>query len=156
MSADLEIILRAATSTVFATMLKTTPEFGGFEGGLPNGEEHVAGTVGFTGPLNGLIHFYSDATLARKLACRMLSMTDAEIEGNEMINDVIGELTNMLAGQVKVKLSQAGTHCLLTVPTVMRGTNLATVTIGQNIRKMVCIQCDGGKAVLEASIRIQK
>jgi len=134
MSAELENILKHAALTVFKTMLNTTPEFSDFEGDFLNGEERVACSVGITGALNGMIHFYSGAALARRFACRMLSMSEAELQGHEMVNDVMGELTNMLAGQIKVKLHQSGAQCLLTVPTVMRGSNVRTVATGRSKR----------------------
>jgi chemotaxis protein CheX len=153
MNVDLENILKAATATVFSTMLNTTPEFGPFESDCTTGEEQVAGTVGFTGSLNGIIHFCSSASFARRLTCRMLSMEESEIEGNEMINDVIGELTNMLAGQIKHRMQQAGTHCLLTVPSVMRGSNVKSASSSHSVRKSVYFKCHGGHAVIEAAIK---
>ena len=153
MNVDLENILKAATATVFSTMLNTTPEFGPFESDCTTGEEQVAGTVGFTGSLDGIIHFCSGASFARHLTCRVLSMSESEIEGNEMVNDVIGELTNMLAGQIKIKMQKAGTHCLLTVPSVMRGGNVKSVSSGHSMRKSVYFKCHGGHAVIEAAIK---
>jgi chemotaxis protein CheX len=154
MSADLENILKAAASTVFTTMLNTTPDFEPHGGNFLDDEERVAGTVGITGSLDGMIYFYASASFSRRIACRMLSMSEAELDSNEIVNDVIGELTNMMAGQIKVKLFQAGSHCLLTVPSVMRGANFKTVAIGHNVRKTVHFQCLGGKAILEASLKL--
>ena len=70
----------------------------------------VAGSVGFIGEANGVVYVYSKATFARTLASRMLRMAEAELEANEMVDDVIGELTNMIVGSIKSRLCEAGTR----------------------------------------------
>jgi chemotaxis protein CheX len=41
-----------------------------------------------------------------------------------MVNDAIGELSNMVAGYVKSRLCDAGLPCVLTIPSVVRGQGL--------------------------------
>lgn len=153
MSPDLENILKNAAVTVFTTMLKTSPEFGALEPIAPNGEQQVTGAVNVTGALNGTIYFCSSAAMARRLTCRMLSMSDSEIEDDAMVNDVIGELTNMLAGQVKLKVHQSHGSCLLTVPSVVRGSAFKACITGPCVRKSISFKCDGGNASLEAALK---
>jgi len=47
----------------------------------------------------------------------MRGLADHEIEGNEMIDDLIGGLSNMVVGHIKSQLSDRGMPC---VPTLHR------------------------------------
>src|SRR4051794_36456885 len=60
-----------------------------------SGHTLVAGSVRFDGDVTGVFHIHVTAAFASLLACRMLGLTEAELEGDEMVNDVIGELSNM-------------------------------------------------------------
>jgi chemotaxis protein CheX len=150
---DLEKILEAAAQNVFTTMLSFKVEFQKLDGEFFDGEVHVAGTVGLTGAFNGMIYLYSSALFARRMTCRLLSMTDSEIEGNEMVNDAIGELTNMMAGFIKSKLDNQGCRCVMTIPTVVRGRDFKIEPITGVARKTIYFQSDGGKVLVEALLK---
>ena len=123
------------------------------EGDFFNSEVHVAGTVGITGSFNGMIYLYSSASFARQMTCRLLSMNDSEIEGNEMVNDAMGELTNMVAGFIKSKLDNLGVRCVMTIPTVVRGRDFKIEAVSGVLRKTVYFQCEGGRVLVEALLK---
>ena len=85
----------------------------------------VVGTVGFIGDVNGLIYFYLPSGFARICTSQLLGLSEAEIDeaGDEVINDAIGELTNMSVGSFKNGLCDAGYPCKLTIPSILRGSN---------------------------------
>jgi chemotaxis protein CheX len=150
---DLEKFLEAAAQNVFSTMLSFKVEFQKLEGDFFDGEVHVAGTVGITGAFNGMIYLYSSAAFARKMTCSLLSMTDSEIEGNEMVNDAMGELTNMMAGFIKSKLDNEGCRCVMTIPTVVRGRDFRIEPISGVVRKTIFFQSGSGKVMVEALLK---
>ncbi|MCI0539745.1 MAG: chemotaxis protein CheX, partial [Verrucomicrobiales bacterium] len=84
-------------------------------------ETLVAGSVGFIGDVSGIVYIHVTAAFARTLASRMLGLAEAEMDGEEMVNDVIGELTNMIVGSVKSRLCDSGSPCVLTIPSIVRG-----------------------------------
>lgn len=155
MNTDLNALLESAATTVFTTMLSYTVEFKQNETDSFLDGEMVAGTVGLTGAFNGMIYLYASTAFSRCITCTMLSMKDSEIESNEMVNDVIGELTNMVAGHVKTKLDNGGTRCIMTIPTVVRGKDFRVAPVSGAIRKTVYFQCNGGKVLLEALLKPQ-
>jgi CheY-specific phosphatase CheX len=53
----------------------------------------------------------------------MLGMPVEELGAAE-VNDVVGELSNMIGGNFKSRLNDAGFSCSLSVPTVVRGDHL--------------------------------
>ena len=63
--------------------------------------------VGFIGGFNGLLYFYLPEKFARIVTSHMLGMKESEVmtEGEEVVNDAIGELTNMTVGVFKNSLA---------------------------------------------------
>lgn len=134
-------------------MLNFKVEFQKLDGLFFDGEVHVAGTVGITGAFNGMIYLYSSAAFARRMTCSLLGMTDAEIEGNEMVNDAIGEMTNMIAGFIKSKLDNHGCRCVMTIPTVVRGRDFRIEPVTGVLRKTIYFESSGGKVLVEALLK---
>jgi chemotaxis protein CheX len=102
-----------------------------------NGQQ-VVGTVGFIGDISGLIYLYLEASFANDVASHMLGMTLAELEeaGDEVVNDAVGELTNMTVGTFKNQLADKGFPCKLTIPSILRGSNFSIEPISSATRRI--------------------
>ncbi|MBA4138138.1 MAG: chemotaxis protein CheX [Opitutus sp.] len=111
----------------------------------------VVGTVGFIGDANGLIYLYLPIDFARICTSQLLGMTEAEIDeaGDEVINDAIGELTNMSVGSFKNGLCDAGYPCKLTIPSILRGSNFCVEPISSAQRYIYSFKCGGHKVVTD-------
>lgn len=137
-----ETIARAVQE-VFKTMLGKEASLLPFEP-LAHGSSlaleaaHVVGTVGFIGSINGLIYLYLEAPFAREAASAMLGMTLEELDeaGDDVVNDAIGELTNMTVGTFKNQLSDKGYPCRLTIPSILRGSNFTIEPISSATRRL--------------------
>lgn len=124
----------------------------------PDGQSsapQIVGTVGFLGDVNGLIYLYLDVSFARMATSHMLGMTDSEIDeaGEEVVNDAIGELTNMTVGCFKNGLSDAGFPCKLTIPTILRGSNFSIEPIAEVQRYIYKFQSGGQSIVTDILIK---
>lgn len=150
---DLEKILEDATTSVFSTMLNFQIEPGKLQGSFFNGETHIAGAVGFTGGYNGIIYLYCGASFARRVTCCLLGMRDDEIEDDDMVNDAMGELTNMIAGSVKSKLDNNGDQCTMTIPSVVRGADFRIEPVTGVRRRSLFFKCNDGVVMTEALIK---
>jgi len=84
----------------------------------------VVSTLGFTGTENGIFVTSVGMDLARKITANMLGMEEEEIQDKSEISDAMGELTNMIAGNVKVLWSDEGWEMEISVPVVMAGKEL--------------------------------
>ena len=163
-----EYITRAV-SDVFKTMLGSTttlvsaiqhqeddgmspPAPGPASGILP----FVVGTVGFLGDVNGLIYLYLDEPFARLSTCHLLGMTNQELEeaGDEVINDAIGELTNMTVGSFKNGLCDAGFPCKLTIPSILRGSNFSIEPVSSVVRHTYTFESAGNKVVADILLKV--
>jgi len=81
----------------------------------------IATMVGLAGQLCGVLTIRCTAKSAAQMASRMLGV-DAEKAGPEMW-DAAGEVCNMVAGNFKNKIAGLGDGCMLSVPTVITGTD---------------------------------
>ena len=119
------------------------------------GVPQVVGTVGFLGDANGLIYLYLPADFAELCTRNLLGMTEAELEeaGDEVINDAIGELTNMSVGSFKNGLCDAGYPCKLTIPSILRGSNFCIEPISSAQRYIYNFECAGHKIVTDILLK---
>jgi chemotaxis protein CheX len=142
--------LKSGVGEVFRTMLaleaKPAPVLHGWHA---LGEPLMAGSVGFTGGANGVVYLHLTARFACTLASRMLGLPEAELQGDEMVNDVIGELTNMIVGGGKSRLCDAGAPCVLTIPSVVRGQHFEIEPACRCNRRLLGFGCGVDYIVVE-------
>lgn len=151
-----------AVSDVFKTMLGRSAALcpASAQGARPSGEvavtPQVVGTVGFLGDANGLIYLYLPLNFARLCTCHLLGMSEAELDeaGDEVINDAIGELTNMTVGSFKNALCDAGFPCKLTIPSILRGSNFSVEPISTASRYIFSFDCTGHKVVADILLKV--
>ena len=62
----------------------------------------------------------ADSTTLPQLMA-MLDMDEEDIEGDEEVYDVVGELSNMIGGDLKSRFCDAGLTCELSIPTITSG-----------------------------------
>jgi CheY-specific phosphatase CheX len=121
MNQEFDQVIDGAVAKVFSTMLslpiQPTSEL------MPwsNPDHLVAGSVGFTGTFSGILYFCMEAPFACRIAGKLLDMPPDEVETGGLLVDATGELTNMMAGQLKTLLCDHGITCALTVPSVIQG-----------------------------------
>jgi CheY-specific phosphatase CheX len=86
----------------------------------------------------------------------MLGTPEAELGGNEMVNDVIGELLNMIVGSVKSRLCDSGVLCVLTIPSVMRGRHLKGGPVCSSECRLMGVLCGAEPILIELLIKPSK
>lgn len=120
-----------------------------------NPRPHIVGTVGFIGDANGLIYLYLDLGFARHCTCQLLGMTETELNdaGDEVMNDAIGELTNMTVGSFKNGLCDAGYPCKLTIPSILHGSNFTIEPISSVTRHIYYFDSGGHRIVADVLMK---
>ena len=111
---------------VFDTMLSMDIELtdGGVQANVDG--ERVVGSVGFAGKAVGSVNIQVNEAFARSITAAMLGMEEDEIEGDEEVHDVIGELSNMVGGDLKSRLCDEGLNCALSIPSITTGSDFKT------------------------------
>ena len=81
----------------------------------------LTAVIGLAGALSGAYSVLVNETAAKQIAATMLGI---EVESlDDTVYDALGEITNILAGAWKSKIDSLHAACLLSVPTVVTGTN---------------------------------
>jgi chemotaxis protein CheX len=160
--------INRAVCDVFKTMLHRTASLGAaYSPGVSDphpitlpGEQaatnpQVVGTVGFLGEINGLIYLYFDGGFAKGCTSHLLGMSEAEVEeaGDEVVNDAIGEITNMTVGSFKNGLSDQGFPCKLTIPSILRGRNFCVEPISDSQRFIYVFETEGQRLVADILLK---
>ena len=148
-------LLKSSIIDVFGTMANTIARPAvllDFRGGK---ERLVAGSVGFVGDVNVVIYVYVKASFACLLACRMLGLEEAQLPEDDIVNDVVGELTNMVGGSVKSRLCDSGVACVLTIPSVVRGQYLSGGPVCSSECRRLSILCDNEPILIEILLKAQ-
>ncbi|PAW77682.1 MAG: hypothetical protein B9S32_10415 [Verrucomicrobia bacterium Tous-C9LFEB] len=115
--------IRGAVCEVFATMLQleAIADEGDDASPPPVSITGVSGQVSFTGKMTGSLYQNFSERLAATCAGRIMGGGDGTKMPESEVNDVIGELTNMVTGNLKSKMADKGFNCTLSIPTVIRG-----------------------------------
>lgn len=123
--AELLSNLMTSTEEVFETMVfKPLVRLPSADGEAAQKGTNVVATVAFAGHRRGLVAIHSSIDAARNIACAMLGIPEAEINGE--IPDAMGEVANMVAGTFRNKLAAVEPASAIAVPTVTIGSDFST------------------------------
>jgi chemotaxis protein CheX len=150
---DLECLVGSAVTELFSTMLCMEMRPLPLPATLGNGEAQIAGAVGFIGRLSGVVYVYTDLAFARRITATLLGLAESEIEGEEMINDAIGEVANMLVGNLKSHLSDRGNPCVLTIPSVVRGSHFSIEPVSTIEGHVFAFESKGNRIYLQVLLK---
>ncbi len=89
---------------------------------VPFENEHVLCEISFAGKATGTAALRLTTPTALQVAARVLGMSPAELEDPAVVDDVIGELSNMVVGNFKSNLCDANLNCKLSPPAITRTT----------------------------------
>lgn len=154
---DLKGFVTNAATDVFETMLSMplTPET------LPDRDrvvsgEHVVGTVGFAGAVMGNVSLFVSRAFAREMAAAMLGVAPDEVGSDEEVNDVIGEVCNMVGGDLKSRLCDAGLTCSLSIPSITSGSSFRIESKGWDRRETLGFRNSHHSALIEVYVKNAK
>ena len=143
------VLMESATREVFDLMvgsaLKMVPE----SSRPPLAEFTV--TIGLSGELRGLVAFHCSADSACMLASKMLQAETHEF--NEQALDAIGEICNMVAGNLKAKLPGVGDHCSISTPTIISGTSYKVHAVPESDHYRICLEFEGAPIWVTLDLR---
>lgn len=89
----------------------------------------TVGAVSFAGDAMGLINIHVTSQFSRQMAAVMLDMDINDVDEEADVNDVIGELSNIVGGNLKSIFSDVGLHCELSTPSITRGSGFKIETM---------------------------
>lgn len=123
-SIDFKSLMRNSTCDIFDKMLSMSVETVDSEQAHIQETHKIVGSVGLAGEVVGCINIHVDTALAQTITANMLGEDPENIEDEEIL-DVVGELSNMIGGNLKSCLCDAGLACSLSIPIATSGKNFA-------------------------------
>jgi flagellar motor switch protein FliN len=86
-------------------------------------DNRMVGAVNFAGEVVGTMSLQVSRAYSRQLTTAMLGMTPDEELDEETIRDVVGELTNIVTGNLKTEFVDAGLSCIISTPRITTGSD---------------------------------
>lgn len=144
--------LAVALIRTFQTMLSKKLELIERRSVPPVTGEHVLATVGFAGKATGRVFLRMDSDSALQIASAIFGVPAESLTPGPEVNDAVGELLNIMTGNFKSNLCDAGLDCRLQTPDVRPSEELETPVVpGGGIERMV-FRC--GKIVLHIDLTV--
>ena len=101
----------------------------------------------------GNVSLFVSREFAREMTAAMLGMTVDDIGSDEEVHDVIGEVCNMVGGDLKSRLCDAGFSCSLSIPSVTFGENFRTESKGWDRHERYGVRNSHHSALMEVYIK---
>lgn len=99
--------------------------------------DHLLGTIHFSGKVEGEVYLRMNIASARAIAAGILGMSPEELTDTNEIKDAAGELLNIMTGNFKSNLCDAGLDCRLQPPEVKLSNNFHTPSVaGGGVERM--------------------
>lgn len=152
---DLPKKIAGATQEIFETMIMMEAT-----AGEPQQEAAktyqctVSGMVGLAGTFKGMIAIHTPDKVAMAITGNFLGMDVDEV--NEDVTDAIGELANMLAGSIKLVLSDKGKDITLSVPSTISGEEYTINCVAETDRVIMPFSTDAGNFLVELQVEKQE
>ncbi len=139
----------AATQNVLSTMMGLASEPGqpAADSNGPGPLDGVSAMVGIVGPWAGTGAVSCDEKMACRLAGAMLMSEYTEVDDD--VVDAMGEVANMIIGNIKTNLEEELGPLALGVPTVTFGKNITTRSSAKHRWTLVPFTCEGSQLFVQ-------
>jgi chemotaxis protein CheX len=132
---------------VFRTMI--TEEITSAQDELHDVKFSVLSIISLAGEGGGVLSIACSQDTAVDLAAMLLGMSVSEINPETDMRDAIGEVANMVAGNLKTKLSSALPNLVLSIPTVITGQDYKVKYLAEGEKIFVPIKVKSSPLVFE-------
>jgi len=139
-----------AVQGIFQSMLGVEPRLESLKHQEePLHNQGIAAIVGYAGESDGSVIFTCSLDLAAKLAGLML-MEEAVTPESEEVDDAVGEIGNMIAGQLKNLVCESGNEVQLSIPVIVRQGNYhLPIPDSYDRWRLTCFHVDGAPFYVE-------
>lgn len=148
---DVRSKLAEVTKGVFATMIMLDVEDGEpLAEPVVNFHETITSMVGLAGSYSGILAVHCPKSLALRIASSMLGIDVTDIDDD--VNDAMGEIANMVGGDVKHLFSPKGSDINLSIPTVIYGSDYVLESMSSAESLVVPFTCGEDQMLLSFKI----
>lgn len=112
--------------------------------------DSISGVIGLAGTHKGVLAIHLPSTVAMGITSSFLGMDVDEV--NEDVEDAVGELANMLGGNLKTILSENGRDIDLSLPTTISGKEYEFQSNRNADTERIQLKCDAGDFSIELQL----
>lgn len=113
-------------------------------------EDTITGVIGLAGTHKGVLAVHIPHQVAFAITSNFLGIDIDEI--NEDVEDAIGEIANMLGGNIKSILSEKGRDIDLSLPSTVSGKEYGFQTIKGAEKIIISFASDSGQFIVELQL----
>lgn len=138
----------AATQDVFSTMLMLDVAGEDLTAqGKRQIQSNITSMIGLGGGIRGMLAVHCPAKVAKSITSQFLGMEVEELDAD--VKDAIGEIANMIAGNLKISFAGAGVAVELAIPTSVIGESFRVTGITGATRHYISFQLESGSFWVE-------
>jgi chemotaxis protein CheX len=148
--------LEAIVPDVFRTMLdlQATP---GRAGARRAAGQRISGAIGIVGEnLSGALYLHLSQPFAIQITALMLYGAEGTTPRDPEVNDLVGEFCNMIGGQFKSSLCNAGPSCAMSTPSIIRGSAFAIEANPRARKEILSFDCLAQALAVEVHLENQE
>lgn len=151
----LEASIVESVQEVFSTMIMMDVEKASIKSdGSQKVDTNISSMLGLGGDMRGMLSVHFPEKVAIKITESFLGM---EVEGlDEDVKDAVGEIANMVAGNIKLFFADNGVQTELAIPTTVIGKSYRTSGLAGAEKSVVPFNCDPGMFLVEMKFLLNK
>ncbi len=113
---------------------------------------HVSAMIGLTGDLTAMLGIHCPENVGLAISGAMLGMELEEVDAD--VKDALGEISNMLAGGIKERVSSENINLDLAIPTAVAGTSYTISAPKGSQRVVVPFTIEQGQFFVEIKYQL--
>jgi flagellar motor switch protein FliN/FliY len=154
----LDIISSVGDSIIelFDTMLSLEVELSDREPFQGLEDFRVMGAVDFAGGVHGSIQFQVSKMFARMITAGMLGQDLSEVQDLDTVKDVIGEMTNILGGNLKAAFCDTGLDCQISTPSLTVGLDFSIEILNMDRYERFAFKLNDHDILVEVCVKIDE
>jgi len=141
---------------LFDTMLSLDVDLSDREPFKNSDDFRVMGAVDFAGGVHGSIQFQVSKTFGRMITAGMLGQELDEVQDIDSVKDVIGEMTNILGGNLKAAFCDTGLACQISTPSLTVGLDFNIEILNMDRYERFAFKLNDHDIVVEVCVKIDE
>jgi len=151
---NLADIIAESTKEIFSSMVMMEVTEGAPKANIVTRlTNSISGTVGLGGSYKGMIAIHIPEPVALAITTNFLGLEVESIDDD--VQDAVGELANMLAGNVKAALSEGGSDIKLSLPSTVFGDEYTFQCMDDGDIVIMPFNCEQGEFLVDLRLRAE-
>lgn len=114
------------------------------------------GTVNFAGDVNGSILVKINEQFACVITSNLLDIPLDKIENDNDVKDAIGEITNIIGGNLKTAFCDSGLECVISPPSITFGKNFKIAVLDMDRHERFTFKFEHHEITVEICVKIDE